>query len=63
MTSQDTSVVEFPIASTRLRSLNLKKHISTLYTQLTEEKKADLILTPNDSLQYVPNISNQQNKL
>ena len=45
MTSQDTSVVEFPIASTRLRSLILKKHISTLYTQLTKEKKADPILT------------------
>ena len=45
MTSQDTSVVEFPIVSTRLRSLTLKKHISTLYTQLTQEKKADPILT------------------
>ena len=45
MTSQDTSVVEFPIASTRLRSLVLKKHISTLYTQLTQEKKAHPILT------------------
>ena len=33
--------VEFPIASTRLRSLILKKHISTLYTQMTQEKKAD----------------------
>ena len=45
MTSQDTSVVEFPIASTRLRSLILKKHISTLNTQLTQEKKADPHLT------------------
>ena len=45
MTSQDTSVVEFPIASTRLRSLILKKHMSTLYTQITQEKKADLHLT------------------
>ena len=45
MTSQDTSVVEFPIASTRLRSLILKKHISTLYTQLTHKKKADPVLT------------------
>ena len=42
MTSQDTSVVVFPIASARLRSLILKKHIST---QLTQEKKADPILT------------------
>ena len=45
MTSDDTSVVEFPIASTRLRSLILKKHIATLYTQLTQEKTADPILT------------------
>ena len=45
MTSQDTSVVELPIASTRLRSLILKKHLSTLYTQRTQEKKADPILT------------------
>ena len=45
MTSQDTSVVEFLIASTRVRSLILKKHISTLYTQLTQEEKADPILT------------------
>ena len=44
MTSQDTSVVEFPIVSTRLRSLILRKHISTLYTQLTQENKADPIL-------------------
>ena len=44
MTSQDISVVEFPIASTRLRSLILKKHISTLYTQRTQENK-DPILT------------------
>ena len=45
MTSQDTSVVEFPIASTRLRSLILKKHMSTLYTQITQEKNADPHLT------------------
>ena len=45
MTPQDTSVAEVPIASTRLRSLILKKHISTLYTQLTQEKKTDPILT------------------
>ena len=45
MTSQDTYVVEFPIASTRLRSLILKKYISKLFTQLTQEKKADPILT------------------
>ena len=37
--------VEFPIASTRLRSLILKKHISTLHTQMTQEKKADPQLT------------------
>ena len=45
MTSQDTSVVEFIIASTRLRPLILKKHISTLYTQLTQERNADPHLT------------------
>ena len=39
MTSSNTSV-EFPIASTRLRSLIVKKHISTIYTQMTQEKKA-----------------------
>ena len=38
-------IANFPIASTRLRSLILKKHLSTLYTQLTEEKKADPHLT------------------
>ena len=45
MTSSDTSIVELPIASTRLRSLILKKHMSTLYTQITQEKKADPQLT------------------
>ena len=40
-----TSSVEFPIASTRLRSLILEKHISTLYTQITQEKKSDPQLT------------------
>ena len=44
MTSSNTSV-EFPIASTRLRSLILKKHLSTLFTQITQEKKADPQLT------------------
>ena len=43
--SHDTSIVDFPIASTRLRSLILKKHMSTLYTQLTQGKKADPHLT------------------
>ena len=37
--------IEFPIASTRLRSLILKKHIPTLYTQMTQEKNADPQLT------------------
>ena len=45
MTSQDTSVVEFPIHSPLLRSLILKKHMSSLYTQITQEKKADPHLT------------------
>ena len=39
--SHDTSIVDFPIASIRLRSLVLEKHMSTLYTQPTQEKKAD----------------------
>ena len=43
--SDDTSIVDFPIASTRLRSLILKKHMSTLYTELTQEKKEDPHLT------------------
>ena len=30
-----------PIPSTRLRSLILKKHLTTLYTQFTKENKAD----------------------
>ena len=38
-------LANFPIAFCRLRSLILKKHMSTLYTQLTKEKKADPILT------------------
>ena len=45
MTSQDTSAVEFTVASTSLRYLILNKHISTTYTQLTQDKKADPILT------------------
>ena len=45
MSSSDTSIVELPIASTRLRSLILKKHMSTLYTQIAQEKKADPQLT------------------
>ena len=44
MTSSD-DIVDFPIASTRLRSLILKKHMPTLYTQLTQEKNADPHLT------------------
>ena len=37
--------MQLPIASTRLRSLILKKPISTLYTQMTQENKADPQLT------------------
>ena len=43
--SHDTSSVEFPLASTRLRSQIVKKHMSTLLTQLTQEKKVDPHLT------------------
>ena len=43
MTSNNSK--QLPIASTRLRSLILKKHLSTLYTQMTQENKADPQLT------------------
>ena len=43
--SDDLSMVDFPIASTRLRSLILKKQMSTIYTQLTQEKISDPNLT------------------
>ena len=51
MTSLDSIIDESPIApllsvpSTRLRSLILKKHLTTFYTQPTEEKRADPHLT------------------
>ena len=51
MTSLDSIIEESPIApllsvpSTRLRSLILKKHLTTFYTQLTKEKRADPHLT------------------
>ena len=51
MTSLDSNTEESPIApllpvpSTRLRSLILKKHLTTFYTQLTKEKRADPHLT------------------
>ena len=61
MTSANTSV-EFPIASTRLRSLILKKtYINVIYTNYTR-KKGRSTTNEMDSLQYVPNIPNQQNK-
>ena len=36
---------KFPTGSIRLRILILKKHLSTLYTQVTQEDKMDPILT------------------
>ena len=45
ISSHDTTLVKFPIASTRLRPLILKKRMSTLYTQLTQDKKAHPHLT------------------
>ena len=51
MTSLDSITEESPIApllpipSTRLRSLILKKHLTTFYTQLTKETRADPHLT------------------
>ena len=35
----------FPTGSTRIRTLILKKHLSTLYTQVTQEDNIDPILT------------------
>ena len=43
--SLDSSIVKFPIGSTRLRTLILKKPLSTLYTQVTQNEKADPVLT------------------
>ena len=43
MTSNNS--IQLPIASTRLGSLILKKQLSTLYTQMTQENKADPELT------------------
>ena len=43
--SMTSSIVKFPIGSTRLQTLILKKHLSTLYTQVTQEEKAGTILT------------------
>ena len=45
MTSSEDTAIDFPIACTRLRSLILKKHMSTIYAQLSQEKKADPYLT------------------
>ena len=39
------SISKFPIASIRLRTLILKKHLSTLYTQVTQAEKVDPIFT------------------
>ena len=43
--SMDTSVVDFPIVSTELRTLIPRRHKSTLYAQLTQDIKADPHLT------------------
>ena len=51
MTTLDTAVEDSPIApllsvpSTRLRSLILKNHLPTFYTQPTKEKRAEPHLT------------------
>ena len=61
LTSSNTSV-EFPIASTRLRSFILKKtYINVIYTNHARERSRSTA-NENDSLQYVPNISDEQNK-
>ena len=43
--SMTPSIAKFPIASTRRRTLILKKHLSTLYTQVTQEEKVEPIST------------------
>ena len=43
MTSSNS--IQLPIASTHLRPLILKKHLSTFYTQMTQENKAKPQLT------------------
>ena len=43
--SMTSSIANFAIASTRLRSLILEKHLSTLYTQLKQQQQADPNLT------------------
>ena len=63
MTAQDTSEIQFPIASLRLRSLILKRHMSTLYTQLTQEKKSRSQLDTNDPFKHNSNFPNQQNNI
>ena len=46
MTSPDSPIAPLlSVPSTRLQSLILKKHITTFYTQLTKEKRADPHLT------------------
>ena len=43
--SMDSSIVKFPIGSTRLQTLILKKHLLTLCTQVTQNEEALPILT------------------
>ena len=45
LNSSMTPSIALPFASTGLRSLILKKHLSTLYTQMTNDKQADQNLT------------------
>ena len=57
MTSHDTSVVEVPIASTPISYFEETyiKNIYPAYTRKISRRHSNT----NDSLQYVPNISNQ----
>ena len=50
------------ISSARLRSLILKKHLTTLNAQLKTDKKGRLSSYKNDIAHYIPNIPNYTNK-
>ena len=58
--SMTSPIANFPIVSTRLRTLIVKKQLSTRYTQVTQDEKADPKQDTNDPLENVPNIPNQQ---
>ena len=60
--SEDTSIVDFPIASTRLRSHSKKAYVNVIYPAYTREKGRPTFDT-NDPLKHVSNIPDQQNTM